>query len=733
MPIEAEHPLRPLCKAWLEKKNLAVKHKRAKFQEFADECMAFFNGPHTFMWDSDYMYGKGKKRGFVSQGDDDEESIAPTFRFTMNKIAEGVQLFGPALYARNPVRQVTPRKLPAMTDAAAALLPPELAMVSQMPPEMQQTMQPQMMALQQFQQQMAAQQAAYTQENAVKSVTAELISTLQNYTPNETDLKGESRMVIDETIIKGMGNWWTELYEPYPGAAPIIGSFYDTFDNTLYDPDVERVKDCTFIIRECTHPIWQVEDEYGWERGSIKDSLKESGSRSARESLRAQAENSTDPDEKNKRKKGEANDTITYWKIYSKMGMGDRLTGVDPDFKDTLDELGDYCYIVVAEGIPCPLNLPDSLLNAAPKPDPLGMVDEQAMQAWKESVFNAVQWPIPFWADGDWPCTELCFHQVPNCVYGMGHFMPGLGELRWLNWAMSFLANKVRTSCGTYIGVLKAAGEELKKQILSGGDQKVVELENIFGRSISDVVSFLQQPPFHGDIYNVIAAVAEVWEKRVGLTELAYGQTGSQYRSAAEANVKQANYSIRPEDMASCVEDAMTRLARKEAIASRYLLSGEQLVPILGRAGASLWDQFVATKDMDYIIREFDYRIEAGSARKPNKTTRIDQMNAAVQSWGPVLSQWAMGTGNVQPLNALLEDWCKAMDIDATRYMLPPPPPPPQVDQGESPGTSDQEAQQDMAIKEAEHKQRMKHKDAENKAAIAAKKKMAAASGNGKK
>jgi hypothetical protein len=92
-----------------------------------------------------------------------------------------------------------------------------------------------------------------------------------------------------------------------------------------------------------------------------------------------------------------------------------------------------------------------------------------------------------------------------------------------------------------------------------------------------------------------------------------------------------------------------------------------------------------------------------------------------------------MGTGNVQPLNALLEDWCKAMDIDATRYMLPPPPPPPQVDQGESPGTSDQEAQQDMAIKEAEHKQRMKHKDAENKAAIAAKKKMAAASGNGKK
>ena len=40
---------------------------------------------------------------------------------------------------------------------------------------------------------------------------AESIQSYLNYTPNELNLKENSRRVVDEAIIKGMGVWWTEL------------------------------------------------------------------------------------------------------------------------------------------------------------------------------------------------------------------------------------------------------------------------------------------------------------------------------------------------------------------------------------------------------------------------------------------------------------------------------------------------------------------------------------------
>jgi len=77
------------------------------------------------------------------------------------------------------------------------------------------------------------------------------------------------------------------------------------------------------------------------------------------------------------------------------------------------------------------------------------------------------------------------------------------------------------------------------------------------------------------------------------------------------------------------------------------------------------------------VAREFEYRIEAGSARKPNKATRVEQMQAALQTLGPIL-QGLVPMGVVDPLNALITDWAESLDIDAKPYLLPPPPPPPQ-------------------------------------------------------
>jgi hypothetical protein len=168
--------------------------------------------------------------------------------------------------------------------------------------------------------------------------------------------------------------------------------------------------------------------------------------------------------------------------------------------------------------------------------------------------------------------------------------------------------------------------------------------------------------------------------------------TRNQYRSAAEAQVKAEAISVRPDDMANCLEDAMSLMARKEALAARWLLQPEDVAPIVGPFGAEVWGQSVQSLDVHTIAREFDYRIEAGSARKPNKASEVEKMQMAVQVLAPVL-QGLIPMGQVGPINALLTDWAKSLDIDPEPYMIPPPPPPPPPPPMEPPPPSASDAE----------------------------------------
>ena len=98
-------------------------------------------------------------------------------------------------------------------------------------------------------------------------------------------------------------------------------------------------------------------------------------------------------------------------------------------------------------------------------------------------------------------------------------------------------------------------------------------------------------------------------------------------------------------------------------------------IPLENKARDKAWAAFIQRKDVFGLTRELLYRVEAGSARKPNKSSRVEQMQMAVQTLGPILSSLA-GSGMVEPFNALMKDWATSLDIDANPYMLPPPPPP---------------------------------------------------------
>jgi hypothetical protein len=630
-PRTGEDALRAIAQGWLKKIELSLKHKRP-FSEDAHEAMQFFDGPHNWFWKDNYAL---HENGYA-------KTIAPpAFVMQCNRVFEAVKLFGAVIYHRNPVRTVTPTRYPFVT--------------------------PEVIGVMDDQSMMAYQQAAQEtiQKSDIRKTVALLMERILNYSPNECDLKTHSRRVVDEGIIKGMGVWWTELVNLPGSDMAMVGSFADSVDNFTMDPDATEIEDITWCAKRCVHPIDEVAEKYGYERDVLEKHL------SAAKPVESQSDSGVFDDAEypyKGRRSGKSNELVTYWKIWSKTGVGDRLKDAPKELVGAFDGLGKNCYIVVCEGIDHPLNISPELLSAP--------ADEES--GAPEQVFMAVQWPIPFWAEPNgWPFVPLDFHRKPGYIWPISHIKPGIGELRFLNFGLSFIAQRVATSCETLIGVSKAADQDIKDQILAKSEKglKVIEISETLGRSVNDLISVFQLPEVTPELWKIMDAVALQFDKRVGLTELAYAMTSSQIRSAAEANVKAEQLSVRPDDMANRLEDAMSLMARREAFAARWLLEGKDVEPIIGPLGAAAWEQHVRALEPSVVAREFEYRIEAGSARKPNKATRVEQMQAALQTLGPIL-QGLVPMGIVDPLNSLLTDWADSLDIDAKPYLIPPPPPP---------------------------------------------------------
>lgn len=646
------NPLAPLARAWWKLTCRAKEWKDAEFQRDADDVMMFFNGTKDDFFSEKWATSA---RGYAAKGSDVPQ---PEFQMVLMKPAEAVQLFGPTLYANNPTIEVTPVKFADIHPAGLGI--DERALQPQPGPDGQP--QPTQLGLQ-----YEALQLHETRMEQIRHCKAVVHRELLNYGQRELNKQGHMRQIIDEALLMGLGVGWTEK-EELPSGGLVVGTFYDTVRNLLLDPDADNWDDMQWIARERCMPYWEVEEKFRLPKGSL--------AKYCRKETVAQQEmaDASDDARGSDRKTGKTNDLITFREIYSKMGIGDRLKGVPEDLKDEIlakgiesfdwDEIfGQYCYLAVAHNIPFPLNLHPSKWDLDP-----------------EQLKLEAEWPIPFWLDNEWPCTPVAFHPVPGHVWPMSHFKPGLGELKWLTWAMSFLANKVRTSCGTIIGVHSTAADEVVPALESKSDNRIVKItQSMEGRKLTDFVDFLQQPPFHGDIYTVIQAVMNEFDKRIGLSEILYGMTGAtQDRSATESNIKQQNASARINDMTRSVETALSQMARKEALANRWYMDQPQFVQdILGPQGTQVWVTHVLQEPIDRTVREYDFKIVAGSTRKQDKQTKLETLLEFSRNWGPML-QAGMTMGMLDPVNNLMLDTARFMDLDEPeRYLFVPPPPQP--------------------------------------------------------
>lgn len=642
-----ENPLKSVTASWLALIKKAQEHKKP-FNDDAKEAMNFFCGDPDFMWQNEYARGaRGYNKGIAP----------PPFRMVVNRVWEAVRLFAAVIHHRNPVRAVTPRRFPEVPPDMLGIVPqpPTPMMGPQGPvigPDGQPVMAPDPGVM--MYQQMAQQQEMFTRR---RSLVSKLLEHYLNYTPVELHAISDNRRVVEEAFIKGVGVWWHELYAPPGSSVKIAGSFYDSFDNLVWDPDADDFKDIRWAARKRIQPIDEVAAKFGMSRDSLKGHLSSYSSRS----------NEGERGYETRKERGDTNDLVCYWEIYSKTGFGDRLKGANSSLLGAFDSVGQNCFIVVAEGVDHPLNISPQLLQEP--------ADESGVP---QGVFLAAQWPVPFWVEPrGWPFTLYALHYKPGYSYPVSMIRPAIGELRFINWAMSFLATKIAISTRTLIGVAKAADPDIKDKILNQDESgfNIVEISEAVGRSVSDVISVFQMPGVTMDMWNIINEVTALFDRRVGLTELVYGMTRNQFRSAAEAQVKAEQISVRPDDYANLLEDSLSECARKEALMARWFISPEDVAPLMGPLAARAWAMHVQSQDPEQIVREYDYRIEAGSARKPNVATRVEQINQSLQVLMPV-AQGLMQAGNPTLFNALIEDWGGTMQIDVSRYIVPPPPPP---------------------------------------------------------
>lgn len=624
---------RPIIAAWKAALEIAKRDKQERFGRDADEGMKLLSGPYNWMYDN---LGVNDPH-FSYNGKDTTMPIgpkAPAFRMQVNKASEFVQLFGPALYHKNPQRQVTPRKPFTIPDEA-------MQVIGATDPSMA-------VGLSQFMFQ-------GVQGAAMDRIGSSLQSAYLNATPNPLGLKDECRQAIDESLIKGMSVLWTESYVPDGATSKVVGTFHVSVDDLVVDTGVTKFKDCKWIARRRIMSVADAMAKFGLTKEQLKPAIE---SRSDTAVVNSEGAYGLD-----KRRKGASYGTVIFWEIYSKCGLGGQMKSMlQEQAKSISDEIAPkYAYLAIADNIPWPLNCPPEVMSQDATPEAI------------EGVKQRFAWPIPFWADGSWPFTPIYYHEIPNEVWPLSHLAPAMGELKFLNWFYSFIAGKILITSRDFIAIAKAAVGVLKKAIQEGADLTIIELEAANG-SLDNVIKFMSHPAINGDVFKIAEIIEHQFEKRTGMTELIYGLSGRQIRSATEAEIKDSASSVRPDDMANKVEDAMSQVARLEAIAARFTLQGADISFMCGPVAGALWDQFVVPSDPSKALYETDYRIEAGSIRKPNRSRDAENMTAFVQTFGQLFIQLATNPMMpvTEPFNAMMKRWSEVRDMDAAPFMLSP-------------------------------------------------------------
>lgn len=615
--------LRPLVSGW-QASIEAADNARAKWNEVVEECRMFYSRSAAAMWDP--AYTKKFWRGVKS----------PKFRISINKAFEYVAIIAPRLMWTTPHREVKPKRRLSKLD-------PEVL------PEDETT-------------RLVISGLGKAQDDADRAavIRAALMYEWLNYTPNEQPgggLFAHSERALIDALITGRGVMMPRPYVMPGSQRRLTGVFHVPPEDILIDPDARNLSEARWIAIRHREPYWEVERRFRLPDGSLKN-------RATLESAWQKSKLQTALDRSESRRAAElTNDLIVWDEIYSRKGPGARATSLDGRIRDYLEELiGDNAYIAVAHNVPYPLNCPRELLLKG---------------ATSEEVRERFQWPIPLHEDERWPVEFLDFYIDPESVWPIPPLAPALGELKFLNFIIPWLANRIWSSSRDFWSVLGPHVEHYQKYLEEGLDQTVVPTPAMVD-DVRKAIQVLQQPETRLDVWRIVELVSDLFDKRVGLPEPMYGRNegGTQDRAAAVTIARQNAISIRPNFMQSKVAEFQSRLAQLEGLVTGLFIRANDVLPSLGPVGAYLWEQYIEPVPQEHLLREIEYTVAASSLRPPDREREISEFQTFMQSFFP-LAQQAYLRGDVRPANFLIAKFGELHNLDVQGAFLQAPEPPP--------------------------------------------------------
>jgi hypothetical protein len=337
-------------------------------------------------------------------------------------------------------------------------------------------------------------------------------------------------------------------------------------------------------------------------------------------------------------------------------------------------------------------------------------------------------WEAPLHMIGEFPCTFLDFYGNADQPWPISPLEPGIGYQRAMNWIVTIMMGKFRYTSKTLLALKKQNGQGVKDsdkdRILIGKDIEAIEID-IKGdtRTLKD---FLEKFEWGSEWIpaglEFLDAIEDRFERAVGLYKPLYtGEGPSQSRSARDASYKEERVKSRINDMNESELACQSKLARKEAFMTRFLLDRKAVTRYLGPDAGQNWgflaregatdpnywvQQYLAqgfdTMDaqgmamqqaanavtIDSVVLENEFEVEGGSQVRRTVQQQIDtlrdMMNQAATSWAqspnPMIQSLAFdASAALYKLLQVDDELVQKQEFVANqlRQMALAPPPPP--------------------------------------------------------
>jgi hypothetical protein len=657
---------------------IATRAAHAKFKQFgktADRAWAFRGKDYKSLY-IDARDANGEKYPYVETG---------IWRARRNLARDYETTMLPYIHAKIPSRLVLPRR-PG--------IPPELLAASAQNPELAQLL-------------MQADAAAKARQ-PVDSLVAYMLKWWLNYLVGEWDLFGEQRRALPEALLKGRCVCWTEVDQGPNGLIPRTS--YDTVDGLLCDPDSRHWRDQGFIIRQRLEDASETAKKFRLPLSVVKgkgDNNNPQGG-GAHEpwqgaNLRPEA-GKTSPD------------VAFYYEVFSRRGFGQNFDKASVKMKNmpALSELGDNIYLAIMPGVPYPLNLPPDVLETADAAE----------------IRRRVAWPLPFhrYMPDPWSATVCDFLPNQNDPWASSPLEGSLPLLAFIDHSYCYLMQRVKHGCRSVFIGSKALEDEFVAKYLGALDLEYIPYDGEPGTDLSKLLQRVDFPMVRKDVLLIVEKMEKAFEESSGMMGTMRGQTPMVAdRSAAATSAREGRLQSRPNDFADCAEAWNSRIAAKEALATRLYVGPETIAPFFGEAIQQVPDPSVppelaqsgqevptvpwygplTTYWMQNVLvaktpdggemdtpqleeaaaaagAEFTVTVEAGSGRRKNVQKEGEDFKNLMQTFGPIITQM-LTAGNPAPYNAMVSLASEVFDRNLDSFMIHPQPP------GQQPGGEPQQ------------------------------------------